>query len=230
MISVTERIELDQWSGFQICGGRLSPGDDPDFDYPALKLERCCTTDTRDVDARAFAKVVPLEVNEEVAESEGEFKTILHDVVYGKHPDWKLVSFRVFPDGVWLKYASRNYNFHLVDISGVPFHMTILVPVINDPAALTEAFTISVGQCFSGEYAATIRRSGDRHIHYELLTDDTLGIMAPKPQNKIAKAIAKMLFPDWYNKKVSCVHYRYDVCKKTYLEIHRELPILPTVE
>ena len=229
MLSITGRMELSYWSGFEVCGGERAYGNDPGFESPALRIAECfvCGAETS-VDARKYAKVVHLVDDDDLegVQEERDFAHILQDVVHDKNPGWKLVGFRVFPDAVELRYASRSHDFQLVHIEKRVFRINIVVPATDDSEGPTETFGVEIDRSFDGEYHANISRSGDRNIRYAIWYDNTLEVLTPKPTNKVLKFLAKLLFPDFYSKGLSCINYQYGAFKRMYLEIWQDMPIL----
>ncbi len=238
MLSISGRMELDNWEGFEICGGDQVPGDDPGFDAPALKIAGAYPINGYTGDPLDRAKWVDLGINydpddkldKEYLRQIQEFQTGMSAIVRGQNPDWKLAAARVFSDGVQLKYVHEEYGFQLVEIEEIPFSLTIEVPVTDDPEGEKELFQIRVSHYYTGEPCATISRSGEPNRSYEIHTSNSPAVTMPRPTNKLARWLAEMIFPDYFNKKPNYTDRRFGFGTKTYLFIREDLPIRPTVK
>lgn len=231
MLTITSRLELNRWSGFEVCGGESRVDYDLDFRDPALRIARCELLYTDDlVDARRFAQVVRLSNGGESARSEQELQDLIQYVTHGRRPNWKLVAFRVFPDSVELRYEKNGGYFHLVRIEKQQFRMDIEVPATNNPNGPSEMFFIEIRQDGSGEFSAWIRRSGDPDVSYKVLYDKTFDTSAPKPTSKFLQVIVEKLFLGYYKRKLSYLERQYNPFCRMYLEICQSTPILSTIQ
>lgn len=214
MLSIGGRIELNSWIGFSIAGGLNYYYSDPDFELPTLKITSACMKHEGNDDPLNYARIVRLSDDEDGKAKEDAFQANISRIIHGEDSKWKLLGFRVFPDGIELQYGHEDGDYHFAEIHEHEFGMTIDVPVSDEEGCQFETFSINVGRCFSGEYHSTIRRSGEQNQHYELWYSESHTITHPAPKNRFARLLAKMLFPDYYSKKPSCIDYQYPFGQK----------------
>lgn len=226
MLSISGRIELNSWIGFSIAGGLNYYHGDPDFELPALKITSACMKHEGNDDPLNYAKIVRLSDDEDGKSEEDAFQANLSQIVHGSDLTWKLSRFRVHPDRVELQYVNKDNDWHLAEIRGHEFYIVIDVAVDDNKDCQFETFDIYVSRCFSGEYYSTIYRSGDKNRHYELWHSESHTVTRPTPKNRFDRMLAKMLFPDYYSKEPSCTDYQYLFGRKTFLEIHENLPLI----
>lgn len=227
MLSITGRIELDNWTGFEVAGGLEEYQGDSGFSSPELKIAYARMTNGDKNDPLDYARVVHLTDDESAEANETAFQAIIPQVVHGLNPDWKLVGFRVFPDGVELCYVNKDYDYQMAIIENREFRIGIDVPVSDAVDCELESFQIDIRRCYSGEYYSTIDRSSNASRHYELWYSKSHTVTHPAPKNRFAKWIAKMLFPNYYGgKKPSCIDDKYSFGRKTFLEIYDVSPIV----
>lgn len=172
-----------------------------------------------------YARIVRLSYDEDGKAKEDAFQANLSQIVHGSDPTWKLSGFRVHPDRVELQYVNKDDNWHLAEIREHEFRIVIDVPVSDEEDCQFETFSINVSRCLSGEFHSIIHRSSDKNRHYELWYSETHTITHPAPKNRFARMLAKMIFPDYYEKEPSCIDYQYSFGRKTFLEIHQDLPL-----
>lgn len=226
MLSITSRIQLDEWSGFEVAGGSVSGGDDSSFSDPELKIN---IEDSSFDEVLKHAKVVRLTDEDDLIAQEDEFQRKIPQIISGSDPEWKIVSFRVFPNGIRLEAVNKDYDFQLAEIRDLKFRVTINVPVTDDPGSEMEEFRIEISQSFSEDFYAWIHRSGEPNRSYELWYSKTHTVTFPKPTNWFARWVAKMLFPDYYKKNLKCIDHMFDPHEKTYLVVHESTPIRNSV-
>lgn len=193
-----------------------------------------------------------------VNDSSEYFQQNMLKILHDEDEDWILFGFDVMPYGVRLRYQSRYLDEETVVIGGFEFSISIAVPVTNEKlidrslARVADAevidqlklllgiddsvadepdveyFNIEIRRCFSGEYYAYIRRSGEPNKYYELWDDRTNAVFTLGPKNRFAKWLAKILFPYYYEREMSTINYQFHPINKTYLVIREDLPIIAT--